>query len=371
MRFYMLLCCCGGLLLHGCEPCTPTLKMKIGQMIMIGFRGTSLTPYSPVSQQIRRYHIGGVVLYEYDSPTATRPRNIESPEQLQALNTVLQELSPTPLLIGIDEEGGKVSRLKRRYGFPPTVSAQYLGEVDDTAVTAAWATQTAKLLEEMRINLNFAPVVDLNINPDSPAIGHYERSFSADPEKVYMHASAVIEEHHRRDRLCTLKHFPGHGSATADSHLGLVDVTETWSEQELQPYADLIAADKVDLIMTAHVFNRNLDPEYPATLSQSILTGILREQLAYDGVVISDDMQMGAIVDHYSLETAIEKAVNAGVDILVFSNNGRGVDGYDENIGATVCELLLEMVQDGRISEERIDASYQRIMQLKSRLNRF
>lgn len=341
------------------------LEFMIGQMILVGFRGLEIESGHHIIEDITNRHIGGVVLYEYDVPSKSRPRNIMSPEQLRNLTGQLQSLSSMPLLIGIDQEGGFVNRLKEVYGFPPTVSAQYLGEQDDIELTRYWAGLTADNLKEMGINLNFAPVVDLNTNPDCPVIGHYERSFSADPEVVLRHARVVVEEHHRRNIFCSLKHFPGHGSSTADSHEGFVDITDTWQEMELQPYRDFIGLNLADLVMTAHVYNAHLDPDYPATLSRPVLTGILRNQMAFDGPIITDDMMMGAIEDYYGLETAIFQAVNAGADILIFSNNGRE---YRPEIARQAVDVILKLVNEGRLSPKRIQRSYQRIMSLKLNL---
>jgi beta-N-acetylhexosaminidase len=164
--------------------------------------------------------------------------------------------------------------------------------------------------------------------------------------------------------LTTLKHFPGHGSSRSDSHLGFTDVTDTWSATELEPYARIIAGGQVDAIMTAHVFNARLDAQYPATLSPATINGLLRTKLGFAGVVISDDMQMGAIVDHYGFETAIRKALEAGVDILVFGNNLE----YDEEIVPRAIAVISHLVASGVLSEARINQSYQRIMRLKNRL---
>ena len=248
-------------------------------------------------------------------------RNVQSPQQLKALTASLQALAQTPLLIGIDQEGGMVNRLKEKYGFPPFPSAQSLGAQRDLSATRAAAALTAQTLARAGVNLNLAPDVDVNLNPDNPVIGKLERSFSADPAVVSAHAAAWIEAHQAQGVLTTLKHFPGHGSSRDDSHLGLVDVTQTWSRRELEPFAHLIGAGQADVVMTAHVFNANLDPRFPATLSRNVIGGILRGELGYSGVVMSDDMQMRAISQYYGFDSAIEAAINAGVDILAFANN--------------------------------------------------
>lgn len=340
-----------------------SLDVKIGQMLMVGFRGLKVSDDDPIVQDMRDRHLGGVVLFDYDVPSKTPVRNIESPEQVKALVEALQAVSSIPLLVAIDQEGGKIRRLKEKFGFPSTVSHQYLGTTNDIALTHEHATAMAQTLAQLGINLNLAPVVDLNTNPDNPIIGQLERSFSADPDVVTNHALEFIRAHHEQGVLCTLKHFPGHGSSTDDSHLGLVDVTDTWSPTELEPYANIIEAGEADAIMTAHVFNANLDPEYPATLSKPTITGILREELNYDGVVISDDMQMGAIANHYGFETAIQAAIEAGVDIIAIANNSV----YEEDVAARTVALIKQLVQDGKISQARINESYQRIRRLKGK----
>ena len=357
-------------LLDGCAPSSESstepdmsLDVKIGQMLIVGFRGL-VSDDHPIVQDIRDRYLGGVILFDYDVPTKTPVRNIESPAQVKALVEALQAVSPTPLLVAIDQEGGKICRLKEKFGFPPAVSHQYLGTMNDLALTSKQATAMAQTLAQLGINLNLAPVVDLNINPDNPIIGQLERSFSANPDIVTNHALEFIRAHHEQNVLCTLKHFPGHGSSTDDSHLGLVDVTDTWSRTELEPYANIIRAGETDAIMTAHVFNANWDPEYPATLSKPTITDILREELNYDGVVISDDIQMGAIANHYGFETAIQATIEAGVDIIAIANQSV----YEENIAPRTAALIKQLVQDGKISEARINESYQRIQRLKGKL---
>ncbi|UCC87718.1 MAG: glycoside hydrolase family 3 protein, partial [Anaerolineales bacterium] len=272
-----------------------SLDIKIGQMLMVGFRGLELTNDHFIVQDIRKRHLGGVVLFDYDVPTRQPVRNIESPSQVMALVAFLQSASTKPLLVAIDHEGGFITRLKAGHGFPPSVSHQYLGQINNLTTTHEHASRMAKTLKELGINLNLAPVIDLCVNPDNPIIAKYERCFSADPQLVTDHALQFIRAHHEQDMLCTLKHFPGHGSSAQDSHLDLVDVTHTWSRIELEPYAGIIQAGQVDAIMTAHVFNTNLDAQNPATLSQATITGLLREELGYQGVIVSDDMQMRAI----------------------------------------------------------------------------
>jgi beta-N-acetylhexosaminidase len=265
----------------------------------------------------------------------------------------------------VDQEGGRINRLKPAYGFPPSYSEQYLGTLNDLDFTHECAQTTAQTLKSMDINLNLAPVVDLNVNPNNPIIGYYERSFSADPDIVTAHSLEVIEAHHEYGVLTTLKHFPGHGSSTGDSHQGFVDVTDTWAPVELEPFHNIIRAGVCDVVMTAHIFNAYLDPDYPATLSELTITGILREQLGWDGVVITDDMGMGAITQHFGFDMAVELAVKAGADILAYANNS---SVFDPTIPARALGVIKGLVENGVIEESRIDQSYRRIMRLKSQI---
>ncbi len=346
-------------------PSPVDLDAKIGQMLMLGFRGLDLKPEDAIVADIRERNLGAVVLFQYDGALKSFTRNIQSPAQLNVLNASLQAYAQTPLLIGIDQEGGLISRLTEENGFPPTQSQKFYGVKNDPILTRAAAKAEGQVLKNAGINLNLAPVVDLDLNPRNPIIGKYERSFSDDPKIVAAHALTAIQGYHAQGILTTLKHFPGHGSSSSDSHHGFVDVTQTWQDIEIEPYRNLITAGLADTIMTAHIFNANLDPKYPATLSQNIITGILREQLKYDGVVISDDMQMGAIRNDYGFEQAVELALNAGVDMLAIANNLV----YDPDIGARAVSIIKQLVQAGKISKQRIEESYQRIMQLKTRLN--
>lgn len=177
----------------------------------------------------------------------------------------------------------------------------------------------------------------------------------------------MIEAHRGAGVLTAVKHFPGHGSAPGDTHLGFVDVTDAWSPAELVPYRALVSEGSVDAVMTAHVVNGQLDPQWPATMSPATITGVLRNELAFHGVVVSDDLQMGAIADHYGMETAVHQALVAGVDILLFANNNPR--GYEPDIAPRVVALVEALVRDGELTEERIDESVERVRDLKRRLS--
>ncbi len=345
----------------------PSLDQKIGQMILMGFRGDHADKGSEIHRLITQRHIGGVVLYNRDVPSRdSLPRNIKSREQLMNLNRQMQEAAATKLIISIDEEGGLVSRLKEANGFMTHASHQAIGELNDVDSTRSWAQAMAMELKELGINMNFGPVVDLNINPDCPAIGKLERSFSADPVVVTANAKIFMEEHRKQKIICVPKHFPGHGSADVDSHQGLTDVTKTWSDVELQPYRDLIKSGHCDIIMTAHVYNAQMD-SLPGTLSKKIIDGVLKQDLGWSGIVISDDMQMGAITKHYGLEESVERAILAGVDILLLSNNSYQV-AYDPDIAGKTIDHIKTLLADGKITKDRIDESYHKIMEMKKSL---
>ncbi|MEM7129733.1 MAG: glycoside hydrolase family 3 protein [Chloroflexota bacterium] len=330
-----------------------TLEQQIGQMIMTGFDGAYLNEKSPIIQDIHNQRIGGVALFG---------RNVESVPQLQTLTSMLQQAAPNPLLISVDQEGGRVRRIGSTFGISYNYSAAQLGALDDLQATADYANEMAKVLSNLGINLNLAPVVDVNVNPHNPVIGSQQRSFSSDPETVANHALTFIQAHHREGILCTIKHFPGHGSSAADSHVGFVDVTTTWTADELTPFERIIDAKSCDAVMTAHIFNANLDEENPATLSKTIITGLLRQRMGYDGVIMTDDIQMGAIRRFYDYETAISLAVQAGVDIFTFSR-------YSPAIVTRIISTIRKLVSNRQLTEERIYQSYKRIIQLKSQLN--
>jgi len=342
------------------------LTTEIGQMIMIGFRGFEATDGSYIAQVIKDVGIGGVVLFDYDVPTKTAIRNIKNKEQVKNLITNLQSFSDIPLFISVDVEGGIVNRLKEEYGFLPIKSAKEMGQ-GEYIETEEGATEIGKQLKELGFNMDMAPVVDVDINPDNPIIGGIDRAFSSDPMEVTWHAKAFIEGLKSEGIVAVVKHFPGHGSSVGDSHLGLVDVTDTYQTAELFPYHLLQSEGVMDAVMTAHIIDKNIDEERPASLSGLFIANILRGQIGFDGLVISDDMQMGAITQEYGLEEATIMAILAGTDVILFSNNS--TDEYDEELPYKVRDIIVKAVEDGRISPERILAAFSRINNLKKQFN--
>ncbi len=338
-----------------------TLKEKIGQLFVMGFRGGDVSVGSIIHKEITELGIGGVILFDKDMVYHRPVNNIESPKQLKALTDQLKSYTKVPLLISIDQEGGLINRLKPEYGFPESRSHHELGKIDDVEESEAEGLGIASVLNDMGINLNFAPVVDIAKDPSSSVIGKRERSFGANAAIVSKHAEAYINGHDAKKIISCCKHFPGHGSAVGDTHFGFVDVTDTWDESEAEPYKHLINKNKCRMIMTAHIFNKNFDDAYPATLSEKTMQGFLRGKLGYDGVIISDDMQMQAISDHYSLKDSLKLGLQAGLDLFCFGNNL-----LQEQVRASdVIGAVLELVEEGTISEARIDESVNRILKLK------
>lgn len=339
-----------------------SLREKIGQMLMVTITGDSLEKSTrsidTAKADLAEGLIGGIILFNWSG-------NLESPDQIAHLTQELQSRARIPLLLAIDQEGGRVARLSASNGFEATPSAFDMG----TVVNQEWftrlsASQMATWFFRTGLNMNLAPVVDVNVNPTSPAIGALDRSFSADPDTVSAHSGWFMDEFHSRGVITALKHFPGHGSAVGDSHLGFTDVTATWSPMELQPYQRLLLDGVVDVIMTAHVYNAQLDSLHPATLSKSTIDGLLRTQLGYDGVVVSDEMSMKAISQFYGIDQAAELAVNAGVDILLYNKN---LDSTGYSLARRIAGVIEKGVGEGAITQERVDQSYARIMSLKGR----
>ncbi len=342
----------------------PDLRGKIAQMLLVGFRGLTVEDAAATVADIRDLGLGGVLLFDYDTPTKTYQRNVKSPHQVRTLVAGLRAAAAIPLLVAIDEEGGEVDRLKARYGFPATQSEASLGSRDDPSFTRRRAKAIGRTLAGLGIDLDLAPVVDLDVNPTNPVIGALGRSFSADPGVVTQQGLAYLAGLHDAGVAGTLKHFPGHGSSSADTHLGWVDVTKTWTRKELDPFRDIIKDGHPEAVLVAHVFDSKLDPTYPASLSSAVIDGMLRHDLGFDGVVITDDLQMGAIRQVYGYPTAVERAILAGADILTIANE----QVYERGIVAKTIDIVEAAVGAGRIDPARIDASWRRISALKAGL---
>jgi beta-N-acetylhexosaminidase len=340
------------------------LAKKLGQSLLVGFQGTSLDdPWTKrLIQQISAGNVGGVILFRH---------NIQGPEQVKTLNAALKSAAKgIPLLVSLDQEGGQVQRLSSQNGFDDHKSAKEVARSMTAEQAEEHYASMARMISSAGFNLTFGPDVDLDIPPGSPVIGGKERSYGEDPSKVEAYGGAFVDGMRRHGVLSCLKHFPGHGSARGDTHAGLVDVTQTWEERELEPFYRLIRKGRADMVMTAHIFNKRVDDRYVATLSEAVLGGRLREDAPFDGVIITDDMHMGAIQLNYGLEEAVVQTLRAGADMLCLSNNpaaAKGVPAFkpDPALPETVVDMLVSAVKDGRLSEERVEASYRRILKLK------
>ena len=326
------------------------LDDKISQMIIVGFNGDNVKSkdYKYILKNINS--ISGVILFK---------RNIQDIKELNKMNQLLKDNSNVVPFIAIDNEGGQILR----FDFADIKSSKEISALNVENAKKEYI-KLAQTNYEAGINLNFAPVVDLIINEDS-IINKKERAYSDDYRIVTKYAKILIDEHAKYGIITSLKHFPGHGSAKGDTHLGFVDNTDVFEMDELMPYYLLKDTDKTTMVMVSHVFNKNIDKDYPASLSDKTINGLLKGYIGFKGVVISDDYDMGAIRDNYDLDKIIVRAINSGVDILLFSNN---LEYYDRNIFKKIHKIIKREIKRGNIKESDIDKSYEKIIELKKRL---
>ncbi|MDL2267263.1 glycoside hydrolase family 3 [Desulfovibrio sp. OttesenSCG-928-G15] len=342
----------------------PGLEVMVGQMILAGFRGTGEKPLSQditfLLEDIKAGRVGGVIYFDRDVLSKTAGRNVKSAAQVKALSALLQKDASIPLFVSIDQEGGRVQRLRQEHGFFDTPSAKEMGK-GTVAQTRAFAEGLGRGLRSLGINLDFAPSLDVDVNPQSPAIGAVERSFSPDPQKVAAHGLAFAQGLYATGVIPCYKHFPGHGSAANDTHLGLTDITKSFKQYELAPYRTILPQSPPAMVMPAHIIHKGMGRGLPSSLSPAIITSLLRKKLGWKGVVVSDDLQMQAIEGYYSTKEALRMCVTAGADILLLGNNLR----HDPQQARKAHALLLELVREGALTKERIKASYDRIIALK------
>jgi beta-N-acetylhexosaminidase len=333
---------------------------QLGQLLLAGFRGTEADAEPDLQRLICGVRVGAILLFG---------RNVVEVSQVARLTARAREIArdcgAPALLIAVDAEGGQVMRLRPDAGYPPALSARELGASNDLALAQLEGRRIGAMLRDAGINWNLAPVVDVGYNPANSVIVGYGRSFGADPSHVVALAAAWIRGIHAAGVLTALKHFPGHGSSFADSHHGFVDVTDTADpEIELVPYRELIAERLADSIMTAHVFNSRLDRRYPATLSVPTITGLLRRTLGFQGLVVSDDLRMGAIEQRFGIDRAAVLTLQAGVDMVLIA---------DDHLpdGRSAAEVALGAVRravgTGRLPFDRVTAALARVQALKRR----
>ena len=333
---------------------------RLGDLLLVGFHGTTAEGNPDLERLLCESRAGGALLFG---------RNVRSAEQLADLTAGMharaQACAGRPLLIAVDAEGGRVMRLGPAAGYTDTLSPRDLGEAGDLALTELEALRIGGRLRRAGIDWNLAPVVDVGYNPANPVIVGNGRAFGAEADAVVAQARAYLRGMHAAGVLTALKHFPGHGGSFADSHLGFVDVTATANPAiELAPYRALMADGIVDAVMTAHVFNRRLDRRYPATLSRATVGGLLRSELGWRGVVVSDDLRMGAIEQHYGLDDAAGLALAAGVDVLLIGDD-RLPDGRSAATAAV--DALRRALERGRLSPEAVTAALTRVDALRAR----
>jgi beta-N-acetylhexosaminidase len=328
---------------------------------MVGFRGLEIGPDDPITKALAA-GLGGVILFDRDQTTGGQ-RNIASPKQLATLTAALRAAAPGPILIAIDQEGGNVSRLNPAKGFPSTRTEAAIGATGDPTVARAAGKAMGATMHTAGIDLDLAPVVDVNVNPKNPAIGALGRSFSSHPAVVSAMAEAEIRGLHEAGVRSNVKHFPGLGSAAANTDFAVVDVTKTWRAGELDPYRSLIASGVLDAVMSGNIVNRTLDPDgVPASLSAPIIQGVLRGQLGWSGTVVTDDLGAVAITSRYKQADAVARALGAGNDLLVFANQAT----YVPDLAARLIDTIESLVAAGHVTEARIDASIARLDVLAS-----
>lgn len=327
-----------------------TLEEKIGQMIIAGVQGTSAS--SEDERMIKEQHVGGIIFYKNnlaDSASVVRFGN-----QLKQWN----ESNSVPLLLSVDQEGGRVSRLP---GLNLLPTAQEIGQWNNREAAGEIGTILGEEVKGMGLNMNFAPVLDINNNPKNPVIG--DRSFGSTAEIVSSMGIEVMKQMKQTGVIPVVKHFPGHGDTETDSHLDLPVIHKSekdLTQLEWKPFVSAIE-EGADAVMVAHILFPQIDEQYPSSLSPAVVTGQLRDKLGFEGVILTDDLTMGAIANRYGIGEASVLSVQAGTDIVLIAHEYSNVD--------EVIVALKQSVADGTLSEERIDESVRRILQLKNKFN--
>lgn len=331
-------------------PNSNEVERKLSQMFMVGIPGTELV--RAVEEFLREFQPGGILFFAH---------NYESPALITEFTGQLQDLTHSvgcaQFFLAVDQEGGKVQNFGKPFTHFP--EAAVLGEIDSPKLAFDVADVVAKELMSVGINLNFWPLCDIHTRANNPIIGR--RAFGTEEEIVSKISSGIVRGFVKNGMVSCVKHFPGHGDTTVDSHKALPFVDQTWDElmqRELKPFVRAIRA-KVDMFMMAHIMNPQLDEIYPASISFSTISQHLRKELRFNKIVIADDMQMDAISDNFNESDVVALAINAGCDILIYR---------DMEQGKVAIETARRHLRDGRISEERINESYNRIMEVKKRV---
>ncbi len=326
---------------------------QLGQMLVVGFRGTEINSESPIVRDIKERNLGGVILYSYDYRTNSSNRNIESPDQLLQLNSALVGYSINPPFISVEHDGSEHSALHNLYPSMENIFAQ--NSFSDTLEVISNSRGFAQEFMVVGINTNLHPRLDLKTKESSNAA-----LISSDPQKVTEISNLILDEYDTEKLLSVPKYFPGYSvdySPTDSSD----NITSSWSKDFLTPYKNLFEQRTIRAIQVSHATNGNIDSTWPGTFSHSTVSGLLRDSLGFEGVVFSDDLQKPIITSNYNLETSILQSINAGVDVLVFGNNFK----YDEDIAQKAIAIIQKLLKEGKIKPETIEAALSRIDQLK------
>lgn len=343
------------------------LPYAVGQMMMVKFKGSTVDENSFIIQKLKEYHIGGIILDNYRDPHSTA--NIVNPQQLKTLTTKLQSYSIQynghPLFIALNQEGGLINTLKPAHGFnnKNDLSQFDLGKTNQKTIFDE-TLKRALLLKEAGINVNLAPVADLNINPNNPGIGKLKRSFGDNPQEVTKDLETAIKAYKKAGIFCTLKHFPGLGSASKNTDYDKADLSQSWNAKELIPYQNLINSGiNCSFIMMSHLINKKLDESgMPASLSKKITTDLLVKKMNYQGLIITDDMDAVSVRKNYPVREAIEKAVLAGNNVLIYGGT-QGHDADEETV--MLFNTLLDLARKNPEVRDKVLESYRKILKVK------
>ncbi len=326
---------------------TMQLQRYFGQMLCIGMMGTSLDENPGLREQIEGGMVGTIILFRYNTGEGF-------PELMRQLQEIETEF---PLWIMVDQEGGKIERVPDMHCISPQEMAETKSPQQAFEAYRKMATQ----LRDYGFTNNLGPVVDLDINPNNPIIGHYGRSFSADPDVVYDYARSFIDAHREQGLLTCIKHYPGHGSADKDTHLDWTDVTLCWSTAERDIFKRLIDNGYADMIMTSHIFHSGIDDRFPASMSEKHVREIIREKWGYDGVIITDDLLMNALCAQYDVSEIVTHTINADNDMVLFGNIDHSAADYVEEFH----RVIRELVESEKISMTELEESFNRVTRLK------
>lgn len=334
----------------------PDRKTMIGQMLMMGLPTASAdTAWAKrLAAQISQGEVGGVVFLGH---------NFKSRAGVEGLTRLFREAAGrNKVFLALDMEGGAVQRLGKKLGYPSVPAAYTVARTQNLKQAKATFTKLARITHDAGFNMNLGPVVDLLVTPDNPVIARWRRSYGADPDTVTKYARAFVQAQRELGIISVLKHFPGHGSSTTDSHDGFVEITKSWTNAELKPFQALIASGDAPAIMPGHLIHAKIANDgVPVSISHAAITGLLRKKLKFNGLVVSDDLQMSAIAANYSYKNAVIRAVNAGVDVLMISNSR----GADPKLPEKTIAIISEAIDSGQISLATVQAAYGRIVKAK------